>query len=214
MHVVLAYLHCFLTCRVPFFVYSQFSVLKSSQYQSLVFCFCNAFVVTPFQTSCRQPWIQNTGNRPFHSTLWVIGDILASWVWLRLLLQPVLSCHRDVGFFCVWHHSGSLARGSGVRNPSLRRSAMQCWVAASLAWSNHCKKFWEQSAPQLLLWDIPATKQPSTGWNCRFFLLFLCFFLSIERSACKQRADKEKLNSNKIRWVMSSLTRESPICCW
>lgn len=56
----------------------------------------------------------------------VIGDILVSWLRLRLLLQPVLSCHRDVGFSRAWHHSGSLAWGSDVRNLSLRRSAMQC----------------------------------------------------------------------------------------
>lgn len=68
MHVVLLHLFalCPLTCSAPFFVYSQFSVLNSSQYQSLVLCFCDAFAVTPFQTSCRQPWIQNTSNRPFH----------------------------------------------------------------------------------------------------------------------------------------------------
>lgn len=54
----LTYFHCcLLTCSVPFFVYSQFSVRKSSQHQSLVFCFCNAFVVTPFQ---------NSSSRHFH----------------------------------------------------------------------------------------------------------------------------------------------------
>lgn len=54
----LTYFHCcLLTCSVPFFVYSQFSVLKSSQHQSLVFCFWNAFVVTSFQ---------NSSSRHFH----------------------------------------------------------------------------------------------------------------------------------------------------
>lgn len=106
---------------------------------------------------------------------------------LRLFLQTTAFCCTDINSSCAWHHPGSWMQGTDVRNPTLRRSAMWCWVPASLAWSNHCARcvhFWGRT-------EYPSVPGMGPLWYQVMFYwmgLQIPFYPRPAWSACGQRA--------------------------